>query len=267
MQTTVVDVPERGRFEIRQGDRVLGLASYHVDDGAMTLPHTEIDPSVGGRGLGTALVAGVLAAARERGAARPPLLLLRPPLHPAASRGARPRRRGGPPALRAGHGRSLTRVSSRTTRSGTTGLHAPIGPPTLRGCRRRCCGSAATCGWPTTRPCSPPWTPRAAGRVVALFVVDPRLWEPGGRAAAARSCSTPCDDLRAADGRRARAAVRRIRRTSSRRWSARSARRSVHVVRRRRALRAAPGRGRRAGARRRAARPHRLAVRGRRRAG
>jgi predicted GNAT family acetyltransferase len=67
MNTTVVDVPERGRFEIRVDDRVVGLASYHVENGTMTLPHTEVDPSVGGRGLGSALVAGVLAAARERG--------------------------------------------------------------------------------------------------------------------------------------------------------------------------------------------------------
>jgi predicted GNAT family acetyltransferase len=67
MDTTVVDVPERGRFEIRDGDHVVGLASYHVDGGVMTLPHTEVDPGVGGRGLGTALVAGVLNAARERG--------------------------------------------------------------------------------------------------------------------------------------------------------------------------------------------------------
>src|SRR3712207_5004139 len=66
MDITVVDVPERGRFEIRDGERVLGLASYHVDAGVMTLPHTEVDPSVGGRGLGTQLVHGVLAAARER---------------------------------------------------------------------------------------------------------------------------------------------------------------------------------------------------------
>ena len=63
----MVDVPDRGRFEIRTGDRVVGLASYHVDGGTMTLPHTEIDPEMGGRGLGTRLVAGVLAAARERG--------------------------------------------------------------------------------------------------------------------------------------------------------------------------------------------------------
>src|SRR3712207_4220251 len=67
MNATVVDVPERGRFEIRVDDRVVGLASYHVENGSMTLPHTEVDPSMGGRGIGTALVAGVLAAARERG--------------------------------------------------------------------------------------------------------------------------------------------------------------------------------------------------------
>ena len=67
METSVVDVPDRGRFEIRLGERVVGLASYHVDNGVMTLPHTEVDPSVGGRGIGTALVAGVLEAARERG--------------------------------------------------------------------------------------------------------------------------------------------------------------------------------------------------------
>ena len=67
MDTTVVDVPERGRFEVRVDGRVVGLASYHVDGAAMTLPHTEVDPSMGGRGIGTALVAGVLHAARERG--------------------------------------------------------------------------------------------------------------------------------------------------------------------------------------------------------
>ena len=67
MDMKVVDVPERGRFEILLGDRVVGLASYHVDGTTMTLPHTEVDPSVGGRGIGTALVTGVLSAARERG--------------------------------------------------------------------------------------------------------------------------------------------------------------------------------------------------------
>jgi predicted GNAT family acetyltransferase len=67
MDATVVDVPEKGRFEVRLDDRVVGLASYHIDGTTMTLPHTEVDPSVGGRGLGKALVAGVLEAAGERG--------------------------------------------------------------------------------------------------------------------------------------------------------------------------------------------------------
>ena len=67
MDTTVVDVPEKGRFEVRMDDRVVGLASYHVDGTTMTLPHTEVDPGVGGRGIGSILVAGVLEAARERG--------------------------------------------------------------------------------------------------------------------------------------------------------------------------------------------------------
>jgi uncharacterized protein len=67
MGTTVVDVPEKGRFEVLVDGRVVGLASYHVEGGTMTLPHTEVDPAVGGRGIGTALVAGVLEAARERG--------------------------------------------------------------------------------------------------------------------------------------------------------------------------------------------------------
>ena len=67
MDAEVVDVPEKGRFEVRLDDRVVGLASYHVDGGTMTLPHTEVDPTVGGRGIGTILVSGVLDAARERG--------------------------------------------------------------------------------------------------------------------------------------------------------------------------------------------------------
>ena len=66
MVTSVFDVPDRGRFEVRLGDRDVGLASYHVENGTMTLPHTEVDPSMGGRGLGTTLVAAVLDAARGR---------------------------------------------------------------------------------------------------------------------------------------------------------------------------------------------------------
>ncbi len=67
METTVVDVPERGRFEVRVGERVVGLASNHDENGTIAQPHTEVEPSMGGRVLGTVLVSGVLDAARERG--------------------------------------------------------------------------------------------------------------------------------------------------------------------------------------------------------
>src|SRR3954465_6584556 len=72
MDAKAVGVPEKGRFEVRLDDRVVGLASYHVDGITMTLPHTEVDPSMGGRGIGTALVPGVLDAAADRGLHVPP---------------------------------------------------------------------------------------------------------------------------------------------------------------------------------------------------
>ena len=177
MDMKVVDVPERGRFEVRVDDRVVGLASYHVDGTTMTLPHTEVDPAVGGQGIGTALVAGVLAAARERGLHRAPLLLLHPPLHPAASRAHRSRRGRGPAALRPGDRRPLI-------------CGAPPGLPTLRGCRRRCSGSAATSGSPTTPPCSPRSTPRAPTAPSSRCSCSTR--GSGGRPArpAGSSCST-----------------------------------------------------------------------------
>lgn len=66
MGISVVDVPERGRFEVSLEGEVVGLASYHIDGDAMTLPHTEVSPAVAGQGVGTALVAAVLISARER---------------------------------------------------------------------------------------------------------------------------------------------------------------------------------------------------------
>jgi predicted GNAT family acetyltransferase len=61
-----VDVPQLARFELRIEDEFVGQVTYHVSDGAMTLPHTEVEPSRHGRGFGTLLVRGVLTAARER---------------------------------------------------------------------------------------------------------------------------------------------------------------------------------------------------------
>ncbi len=65
-QVRVEDVPTRGRFEVSMDDRVVGLASYHLDGDVMTLPHTEVDQSVAGQGIGTALVEAVLTSARRQ---------------------------------------------------------------------------------------------------------------------------------------------------------------------------------------------------------
>ena len=66
-EARIVDVPERSRFELVAGDRVIGFTEYDLAGERIWLNHTEIDPDVEGRGYGSRLAAGVLAAARERG--------------------------------------------------------------------------------------------------------------------------------------------------------------------------------------------------------
>lgn len=62
-----VDNPERGRYELREDGDLLGFASYTVRDGVMSVPHTEVDPRLRGRGLASTLVRDTLEAARARG--------------------------------------------------------------------------------------------------------------------------------------------------------------------------------------------------------
>ena len=64
MATEVRDNPDRRRFEIVVDGDVAGFAEYHCADGVVTIPHTEIRPDFGGRGLGSQLVRGTLDAAR-----------------------------------------------------------------------------------------------------------------------------------------------------------------------------------------------------------
>lgn len=68
----VVDVPEQSRYEIHLDGRRVGLLDYYATEDTLTLPHTEIDPAYGGRGLGGELVKGALDDIRER------RLLIRP---------------------------------------------------------------------------------------------------------------------------------------------------------------------------------------------
>ena len=71
----VVDVPERGRFEVRLDGARVGHLEYVDDPGrrVRTMPHTEVDPAFGGRGLGTRLVREALDATRATGLRVDPL--------------------------------------------------------------------------------------------------------------------------------------------------------------------------------------------------
>ncbi len=61
------DVPEADRYEIRDGDRLLGLAAYERRGDRVVFTHTEVDPQAEGSGLGGKLVRAALDDVRGRG--------------------------------------------------------------------------------------------------------------------------------------------------------------------------------------------------------
>jgi predicted GNAT family acetyltransferase len=67
METTVRDNPEESRYEIRDGDRVLGFAAYERRGDTLVFTHTEVDPDAGQDGLGSALVRAALDDVRGKG--------------------------------------------------------------------------------------------------------------------------------------------------------------------------------------------------------
>lgn len=66
-QPDLVDNPADSRFEIHLDGVVAGFAEYQRRDGALALTHTVVEDAFEGRGLGSALAAGALDAARKRG--------------------------------------------------------------------------------------------------------------------------------------------------------------------------------------------------------
>jgi predicted GNAT family acetyltransferase len=73
METTVRDVPEQNRFEIRDGERLLGVAEYQRRGDQVRFTHTEVDPSAGESGLGSTLVRSALDDVRAAGGTVVPL--------------------------------------------------------------------------------------------------------------------------------------------------------------------------------------------------
>jgi predicted GNAT family acetyltransferase/glutaredoxin len=69
----VVDVPEKNRYELRLGRRLIGLAAYRRRNGRLVLTHTEVDEECSGRGFGTTLGLAALEDARRQGLVVVPL--------------------------------------------------------------------------------------------------------------------------------------------------------------------------------------------------
>jgi predicted GNAT family acetyltransferase/glutaredoxin len=63
----VVDVPEASRYELRDGERMIGELAYRRRNGRIALIHTEVDEALEGRGLGSRLVTAALDDARDQG--------------------------------------------------------------------------------------------------------------------------------------------------------------------------------------------------------
>ena len=67
METTVTDAPEDSRYEIRDGERLLGIAAYQRSGNQVVFTHTEVENGDEHHGLGGELVRGALDDVRSRG--------------------------------------------------------------------------------------------------------------------------------------------------------------------------------------------------------
>ena len=66
MSNNVRDNTERRRFEL-DADGHTAFSEYRRDGGVLTVMHTEVPPALGGKGVGSALVRGLLDIARAQG--------------------------------------------------------------------------------------------------------------------------------------------------------------------------------------------------------
>ena len=63
----ISDVPEESRYEIRDADRVLGVAAYARRGDVTEFVHTEVFPGAGRSGVGSTLVRAALDDVRAHG--------------------------------------------------------------------------------------------------------------------------------------------------------------------------------------------------------
>jgi predicted GNAT family acetyltransferase len=67
MEPTVRDVPEADRYEIRDGEQLLGHADYQRRGDTVVFVHTEVDQDTDRKGLGSTLVRAALDDVRAKG--------------------------------------------------------------------------------------------------------------------------------------------------------------------------------------------------------
>jgi predicted GNAT family acetyltransferase len=67
MEPTVTDAPQDSRYEIRDGDQLLGQAVYQRRGDQVVFTHTEVDSSAEHSGLGSTLVRAALDDVRSKG--------------------------------------------------------------------------------------------------------------------------------------------------------------------------------------------------------
>ena len=68
MNVTVIDSPDRRRFEAWSDGKLAGFADYQRGDDLIVFTHTEVDPAFEGQGLGSKLAKGALDDVRATGA-------------------------------------------------------------------------------------------------------------------------------------------------------------------------------------------------------
>ena len=67
MEPTVKDAPDANRYEIREGEQLLGHAAYERHGDTVVFTHTEVDQDTGHKGLGSTLVRAALDDVRAKG--------------------------------------------------------------------------------------------------------------------------------------------------------------------------------------------------------
>ncbi|MDO9378957.1 MAG: GNAT family N-acetyltransferase [Nocardioidaceae bacterium] len=73
MQTDVIHVPDDSRFDLLVDGEPVGRLDYTRDGDLWSMNHTEVDPRLGGRGLGAVLVLGALDVVAAEGGSVLPL--------------------------------------------------------------------------------------------------------------------------------------------------------------------------------------------------